>query len=200
MKHTIDTFLASLPPETLKQCVIAIESYSNQYIEMIDNTVHSKIYAIKDVYDTIDELVRDDFKENKISCKKGCAHCCYLCVYVTPDEIATILDHCNRNEIEIDWDRAETQKDLTPETWVKTPQKISRCIFLKDRECSIYPVRPMACRKYHVVTNPKLCDTTTGRHEVAILNNFDVELLVASIHGVRTFDTLSRQLLKTRNG
>jgi len=198
MKHTITTFLENLPPETLKQCMEAIKDYGSQYMRMINDKPHSKIYAMMDIYETIDEFIKENTDMSGISCKKGCAHCCYLCVYITPDEAITILDYCDKNNIEVDWKQAGKQMDFTSDNWTEQRVYASRCMFLKDGECSIYPVRPMACRKYFVATDPSLCDTTTGRHEVAILSNIDVELLVVAIHGIRTFDTLPKQLLKLK--
>lgn len=196
MDNSMESFLMNLSPEKLAQCGRAIESYKQQYAEMLDGSKESEIYATKDVHECIDELVEDNLKTGEVSCKKGCNHCCHLCVYVSPDEITTIIDYCEKNGIEIDWDRANNQKDFTANNWFKRPLEESRCLFLKDGSCSIYPVRPMACRKYHVISEPHLCDTSTGAHRVAIVNNIDVELLVSSIHQLRTFGTLSQQILK----
>lgn len=199
MKPTINSFLKSLSPDMLKQLMDFIKSSGEQYVEMIDGTDQSKINAIKETYKYIDETMQDNLKENKPTCRKGCAHCCYLCIYVSPDEAITIREYCKLNDIEIDWDKLEAQKNLTPDNWTKNKPEISRCVFLNDtNNCSIYPVRPMVCRKYFVTSDPALCDVYSGTNDVAILNVMGVELTVVGIHNVRTYSTLPDQLLKMK--
>ena len=40
----------------------------------------------------------------------------------------------------------------------KTP-----CVFLEEKRCSIYPLRPARCRSYFVFSEPKLCQPPSGR-------------------------------------
>ena len=92
--------------------------------------------------------------KKEIQCKAGCTACCFIDVDVSGDEAAVIIDYCRENGIEVD------KAYLTEQAAVgrKSYSSLSRCVFLKDTLCSIYPARPVACRKHWVKTDPALCD------------------------------------------
>lgn len=50
------------------------------------------------------------------------------------------------------------------------------CVFLEDGRCSIYEYRPLPCRTYFVVSDPKLCQPPPGK-DVQYVN---VEKMIAS--------------------
>jgi uncharacterized protein len=101
-----------------------------------------------------------------VPCKKGCGHCCAMAVTVTEYEAKRIAAHigkayepqkdalaemtaqikaCGRDadvdEVAREWQKQEVTR------WTRVP-----CVFRdEDMSCSIYPVRPIACRTYHTV-------------------------------------------------
>lgn len=77
------------------------------------------------------------------SCSKGCSHCCNMDVQMTVFEAEYIS---MTTAIPLRYDAAMTFGHK------------SRCPFLsKDNGCTIYAVRPLFCRTYHSLSDPKLC-------------------------------------------
>lgn len=96
-------------------------------------------------------------KVTGVSCKRGCHLCCRINVTIWEAEAELIADFCRQHDIPISKDYLQEQLKYGWREVAKTD--VGWCIFLKDGECSIYEVRPLACRKYHVVSAPELCDT-----------------------------------------
>lgn len=105
--------------------------------------------------------VADDlnaFLKPNSPCKSGCSHCCHMATAIIDTEAARIAGHINRPYIkqrrsESLEESIEWHNDIL-EKYTAVP-----CTFLKDNQCSIYEVRPLACRVHHSVddTNER-CD------------------------------------------
>ncbi len=88
-----------------------------------------------------------------IACVKGCSWCCFQPVYLTTQEALLlyeyILQSFDAQQIRDIKSKAEKKlkktKNLSEE---KKQHIIHACPFLLDDVCSVYPVRPMACRIY----------------------------------------------------
>jgi len=139
--------------ETIEQILSLIDGYVHQLTTL---SIQNRVETIKEIYKSIDRFFDTAADENKkeIKCKTGCTACCFIDVDITGDEAAVIINYCNENGIRIDRAYLESQAI----TGRKTYSGLSRCVFLKDNLCSIYPVRPVACRKHWVKTDPALCD------------------------------------------
>ena len=80
-------------------------------------------------------------------CKDGCSHCCHMAVAVSDHEAKQISKYSGRpmytegHSID-EWDEEYTKTLQSKYTGVICP-------FLRDAQCSIYPVRPLACRLHH---------------------------------------------------
>ncbi len=89
--------------------------------------------------------------ENGVACRPGCAHCCYQAVGVSPPEVLAIHEHLlatRSSEALAAFDRRLREADektrgmsLTERLSPELP-----CPFLEEAACSIYEVRPLACR------------------------------------------------------
>ncbi|MFL1672566.1 YkgJ family cysteine cluster protein [Paenibacillus dendritiformis] len=83
----------------------------------------------------------------KIVCDKGCFACC-------------LNPTIPINQIELmglSWYVSEIMDDETYERIAQqliTHSETTACHFLLDGACSVYPVRPLACRVFHVFDNP----------------------------------------------
>jgi Fe-S-cluster containining protein len=105
----------------------------------------------------------------KLSCKAGCAHCCHLLLLVTlPEAIAiaeyfladsqrrTLIPTLSRQFFEqVQKIPLGVSEDIRTEYFKsKTP-----CAFLDTTSnlCSVYEVRPTACRYHWVISDPDLC-------------------------------------------
>jgi Fe-S-cluster containining protein len=113
---------------------------------------------VKTFYEMFDKTVEAAKSKwpGKVSCKKGCHLCCRQNVDISEPEALLIVEFCKKNNIPIRKERLLRQllydiKDLarSEDGW---------CVFLKGKECGIYKVRPLACRKYFVVSPPEMCD------------------------------------------
>jgi Fe-S-cluster containining protein len=103
-----------------------------------------------DTYHQTDEALRLDIAKTELKplCKKGCDSCCHN------HEIPL-------NEIElqgISWYVTEVLREETREKLIEALENFSnnrrKCPFLIEQECSIYAMRPLACRTYYVLGRP----------------------------------------------
>lgn len=104
-------------------------------------------YHIADVGISI-ELRQEEKKRNaKVACYPGCSNCCSRpTVPITPLELLGILWFvCEKLEGDV---RAVVKRQLLHH------RQTTQCPFLVDSLCSIYPVRPLACREFFVFGAP----------------------------------------------
>ena len=153
-----------------------------------------RIGTIKEVYIAIDKYFDNAPEENKkeIQCKAGCTACCFIDVDISEDEAAIILDYCNENGIEIDKEYLEKQAAVGRKKY----SELSRCVFLKDDMCSVYPVRPIACRKHWVKTDPSLCDFSNNIvHRVGRYFDINTEILASALLNAENTGTFEKMML-----
>lgn len=89
----------------------------------------------------------------QISCKPGCNYCCHYHVEATATEIFAMAETISkmpaaereniRNKIKLTADRVGK---LSVDEYIHTNIE---CAMLKDGQCSVYSVRPLACRGHH---------------------------------------------------
>lgn len=114
-------------------------------------------------------------------CSKGCSHCCYQIIRVHGVEEFPItkyfhekLDTNTQTIIKANLEKwfeyynANTPNRMLEEQDIYNfSQKLGAdkipCPFLINNECSIYPVRPIACRAYSVKDNLELCVSNSMR-------------------------------------
>ena len=134
-----------------------------------------QVMILSKLFDKALKLDRKHYK--KASCKRGCNQCCHMKTDAMPQEAEVALNWALENNVEIDTEALKEQvkfKEGTDEReWFKMKHK--KCVFLKKGECSVYPVRPMSCRRYHVTTPASLCDTTKS-NKVASIVSINTEL------------------------
>lgn len=100
-------------------------------------------------YEIMDQGVKKDIKKyeslgNKLACRRGCSSCCksHREIPVYPIEIVGIY-----------WYVIEKVKEPLRDKLKKSlilHKKEAPCPFLIDDICSIYPMRPLACRQFNV--------------------------------------------------
>jgi len=151
--------------------------------------------TIKEVYNAIDRFFDNAPAENKkdIQCKTGCTACCFIDVSISEDEAAIIVNYCCDNGIAINREYLEKQAAVGRKTY----SPLSRCVFLKeDNLCSIYPVRPIACRKHWVKTDPSLCDFSNNViNQVGGYFDINTEILASAILNAENTGTFEKMLL-----
>lgn len=122
-------------------------------------------HRVLQVYKDQETEVNNRVEMVRTSCSKGCSSCCYQLTIVTFPEAVAIAEHLlSTAEGQARLQMFTTQvfgllgvlgeSDLSRESFFKLKRA---CLFLKNNECSIYPVRPAACRYHFVVSDPKHC-------------------------------------------
>ena len=120
-----------------------------------------------------------------VACQAGCDSCCYNQVELTPPEALLIGHHIagNFSEAEKETVLAAVARNLA-RTDGKNPAAVAvmraelPCPLLRDRRCSVYPVRPLVCRAMHGLDRERCAaELRTGslagsqyyahRHEIA---------------------------------
>lgn len=137
----------------------------------------------------------------EITCKKGCNHCCHLHVDISDDEAKLILDYSEKENITIDWPRLQKQKGREIEQWEELTKEDRACVFLNNEgACNIYPVRPNACRKAMVISNPDNCDTIKNPGgKVTWVTSMPAEIVTSAISNTTKSGTMSDMLFQTIN-
>ena len=86
-----------------------------------------------------------------VACRAGCDHCCYQIVGVTTPEALAILDHLSQtaSDPELEAVSARVAASRARTRGLSAAERFSPdhpCPFLQSGRCSIYEVRPLACR------------------------------------------------------
>lgn len=184
--------------ETIDQVLKLINGYKQQ---LKDLRTKDNIATIKEVYKAIDNFFNNAPEENKkgIQCKTGCTACCFIDIDISFDEVDVIINYCRENSIEIDKEYLEKQAAVGRKKY----SELSRCVFLKDNMCSIYPVRPVACRKHWVKTDPSLCDFSQNiANPVGTYFDINTEILasaVLNVGGSGSFENMMLSELERRS-
>ena len=111
---------------------------------------------------------------------------------VSGDEATVIIDYCKENGIEIDREYLTQQAAAGRITY----SALSKCVFLKENLCSIYPVRPIACRKHWVKTDPALCDFSNNIvNQVGGYFDVNTEILASALLNVDKMGSFEKVLL-----
>lgn len=119
------------------------------------NTPASATNLIKEVYRVTDDMIAGCLNTGeKPHCKTGCFWCCYMQVRATPLEVLCIVDFLHsrlrpRGLSELQQRLAamdETTRGM--DSYQRACAKMI-CPLLVGGKCTVYPVRPIACRVYH---------------------------------------------------
>jgi Fe-S-cluster containining protein len=121
-----------------------------------------------------------------VACREECDACCYNRVELTPPEALIIGHHIAGNfaPAEIEAVLAHLARNLA-RTHGKSPIAVAGmrgelpCPLLRDRRCSVYPVRPLVCRAMHALDRERCtAELNAGslaasayyahRHEIAV--------------------------------
>lgn len=106
------------------------------------------------------------------ACKSGCSYCCHIATTITSTEAEALGKVSGRKPRKLSGHtRAEDQR----EQWHTVP-----CPFLKAGRCSVYEVRPMACRlMQNIADSPYFCDTAVPSKE-SLVTSVDLNQLQAA--------------------
>lgn len=100
-------------------------------------------------------------------CKKGCSYCCWIAVPVTRHEAERIAEATGRKMTDLEYPPSNVDpRSVIDRLNHNADVKFYRrpCTFLgPDGDCTIYEVRPMPCRVFHVIEDSsENCDCFSG--------------------------------------
>jgi len=124
-----------------------------------------------------DEIIEDyESKEplaEQVACKVGCYYCCCYEVVLTPAEALLIGDYvkqtCSAYALADLMKRIDRILRLRDGRGVEERAKVLHdipCIFLASGKCSVYDVRPFACRTLHSLDSRKCKEAVMARRRV----------------------------------
>ncbi len=157
-------------------------------------SLENGLSLLKDVYLTFDDAI-DEFKKYS-PCDKGCWHCCCTIIETAVIEAENIRRYVNENFDENKVKKlSENIKSILkfqPSSLQMSNERLKMdylkqsipCPFLdSDNACSIYPVRPITCRKHIVFSSKDLCENgdRVCMYESSLIN--DSMINIAQISG-----------------
>ena len=114
-------------------------------IDLVNQAIHLSNWLLEE----IEERHIPDFED--IACKKGCSWCCYKQVGVSPLEVFLIAEHLKNKGIKVSLENIKSRLTALDQITNGLPSEARLsaqlpCDFLVEDSCSIYEVRPLACR------------------------------------------------------
>jgi uncharacterized protein len=104
--------------------------------------------------DALSARAAADADQPALACKPGCAHCCRLLVHTTQPEVFALAQHMQQWPAD---ELADTVQRLQDRVAAPADAE-SFCALLVNQRCSVYAVRPAACRKAHSL-DVRACET-----------------------------------------
>lgn len=115
------------------------------------------------------------------ACQNGCNYCCYYRVDVSADEVLLIRDFVHSKmspeQRAVIKTRAESNSAvIAPLSVMEHMRTNVECCFLINGSCSIYPVRPLACRSFHATDVQNCLRSFQEPENLEIPNSFVPEV------------------------
>ena len=108
-----------------------------------------------------DNIIARDTEHLKLDCKPGCAWCCQQLVVLTcRADGEAIIDRCQQTMeaeafVQFKTKLREQAAAIAKLSYEQAEAKRWPCPLLKDHQCSVYDIRPIACRS--VVSSDSSC-------------------------------------------
>jgi len=128
------------------------------------------------LYDAVDRAIERQDRQGElhgqsVSCTKGCTHCCYLLVTAMFVEAVSIIRHLRDQGRLDEFLRVEGPRLAQLAEVMEHPdtntlsyvQRHERCPMLAPNgTCTVYEQRPLTCRCYSVISDPRDCAVPGG--------------------------------------
>lgn len=192
MNHFIEVFYEKGDFGMLVEAVRLITKWMSMLVSL------PKEKRAKLAHGFTDQILKEKMRgsQNKISCKRGCSHCCYMPVAITEDESKLLLNHLDDAKIA----QLKRQANLSTQEMQEASKDVRRCAFLgANEECTIYEDRPLTCRTYFVTSPPKLCDIGKNKTiDVLTVKCFEAECVVSAAFNLDESAEINDRLMAKR--
>ncbi len=179
---------------------IRYSSLTNNIIDKLKGTrsffERAKFFH-REVDSALKSVIENNFVADKITCKKGCTHCCYTQVSVTQDEAEMLAEKIIKKSADVDNEvksigsilsdgfditklYLQAQSLNSAEKWYRLEFDKRRCVFLNaENFCSVYEDRPAVCRTNYVLSDSQKCSTEDGiEHPVRLVSTTDADMVI----------------------
>jgi Fe-S-cluster containining protein len=141
-----------------------IEVVENAAVELVDIKMArvSKLIILRKIIDKFNDIIY-----SYTACSKGCSSCCYMATLTFSIEVEEIGIRVGKKPKPF----KGIFKNIDDATLTKVQDEIQGipCTFLKDNQCSIYDIRPLACRLHHNLSEVSfMCDTSLKSEDTCI--------------------------------
>jgi Fe-S-cluster containining protein len=138
------------------------------------------------------DATQQGLNDIQVACKKGCAHCCHIWVSVTIPEVLFVAKALRRRNNSATADKVKAAHLATgPFDFVARGAHPHACPLLEEDLCSVYPIRPRACR-FAASFDAEICarsyrqsaneDIPTPTGSVLARNGYAMALAIALKH------------------
>lgn len=182
--------LEQMDPAQQEQAIIQVLRAKKRY-QHIKKTL-PPAQAARAVFASVQEYLVEAQSDPRIQCARGCAFCCRVNVDISEEEAACIIEYCQQRGMQINTERMQAQLGKDRSTWKDLSIADQHCAFLKDGLCSVYEVRPLACRKYFSTTR-HLCENPFGETVVMTCNR--TEIVASGVYAATKSGSLPEMIL-----
>lgn len=163
--------------------------------QILEQTRPGFLELAVDAYSYAEELI-DEAAERyypPLACSQGCDYCCHLPVSVSVAEVVAVLDYVQQNfsaprREALRQRVAARYQDVVELTDEQRKHTNIRCPLLDDDgRCSVYPVRPLACRGFNS-TDVEACRRRFEHPELELSNpafGYNVQAALGVAQGVQ---------------
>jgi Fe-S-cluster containining protein len=170
-----------LKPEELSAFLRSADNVQRSAVEHLrTHPAEASVVAfVRNLHEGVDHVVSKAVHQGaRMDCKAGCSHCCNARVEAIAPEIFQIAAEIERRpaaERRETVDRLKAHAAMRSEDTAPWSRRKS-CPFLIDHLCSIYQVRPAACRKAHS-TDVRECEANAPTIPQNLEMVLDIEAL-----------------------
>ncbi|MGE4291781.1 MAG: YkgJ family cysteine cluster protein [Desulfovibrio sp.] len=167
--------------------------------------------VVGESYALFDELLADLDLDPPVACARGCSHCCYNQISLTPPEAVHlglfVLEKYRGEALAEVASRVETILGLIrgkSRSEIGTIRHLLPCPFLEDGACAVHPVRPLVCRGWNSVNAEHCRRANDDQDPWTLIENHSLPRVLAEaiqlglLHGSRGLGLEAGFLVITR--
>lgn len=193
-------------------CVTKTQLISNDLIKATIETVIEPIKSrkLQNILNSVNQLqqeseglVDNQLKSTNVDCKLNCTYCCHNQVSLTPPEILLISEYIKNTftkeeikELKIRVDNLD--KVIKGMNAFERKKAKEPCALLVDNKCSVYKVRPLACKGWNSM-DVRDCEKAFNSGQDVNIQAFAPPLIITNSVSVGISNTLHNTGLNADN-